>query len=105
MARHEEITAYRIAVAANAAGHDDWRATIVLGTGTEVGAQLRFVDDPGGFQERVVEDGVSVVYLSVDRLVEFHHLVQTERPLWLTINDGRLLVQSGQEPIGEEERR
>jgi len=108
MARHEEVAGYRVAVAGSGAGYDGWRATIVVTTlDPDLGARLRFVDDPPAWadRERVVETGVSEVFLHVDRLAEFHHLVQTERPLFLTIRDGELVVQSAHEPVGEEESR
>lgn len=108
MARHEEIIGYRVAVAATSGGYDGWRATIVVTTlDADLGARLRFVDDPAAWadRERVVEQGVCEVFVHVDRLAEFHQLVQSERPLFLTIRDGEVAVQSGHEPVGEEEAR
>lgn len=105
------ITGYRVAFAAAAQGFDGWRASIAIRTlDPQTTIEVRFVDDVSAFAhlQQVREDGASDVYLDVARFSAFYQVVQSERPLYLTligppVNSAAL--SSGYEPAGEEEAR
>lgn len=105
------ITGYRVAFAAAAQGFDGWRASISIRTQDPLTTiQVRFVDDVEAYADlqQVQEDGGSDVFLHIERFSAFYHVLQSERPLYITLLGppaNTAALHSGYEPAGEEESR
>lgn len=92
---------------------NEWVANIWLRDGNDLVVDLRFVDDPETFSSiaSVSEDGVSQIYASIATFPRFLDILRNEKPLWVQLVAAsgslppRILLRTGQEPIGEQEPR
>jgi hypothetical protein len=108
MARSLEVSSYTASVAQCSRGFNEWRRNIIIRT-TEASTfcDVRFVDNPVGFQsiEAVRENGASQVYLPVDAYSSTLDLLRNEKPLYIVLygSSTRVILQTGSEPPGEAE--
>ena len=103
-----KITSYQVYVSASSEGFNEWRRNIFLHTEEDgVYVSLRFVDGDatGRNHEQVRENGTSLVYLPMDNFDTILHLLQTEKPVFVSLYESAnwALIQTGQEPPGDEE--
>jgi hypothetical protein len=91
---------------------NEWKANIYLKNGNAIIVDLRFVKDPTAclsFQQ-VIQNGISTIYDTIDQLPIYLDILRNEKPLWVTLYErisgtaARLLLCSGSEPIGENEK-
>jgi hypothetical protein len=108
MTRQVLITSYEVSFATCSQGFNEWRKNIIVNTQDPATmCDIRFVDNPSSLPpewEKVDENGISVVYLPSDQFPSLLEVLQTEKPLFLTLYaiGKHVLVQTGAEPPGEE---
>jgi hypothetical protein len=104
-----EVTGYVVYVAATSQGFNEWRSNIIIWTAEQgTYCDLRFVDDPAMWAqfEAVQETGPSQIYLPAPVFGDFLRYLQSEGPLSVSLFGppaGRVVVQTGAEPPGEQE--
>jgi len=109
MARQVLITSYEVFFATCSQGFNEWRKNIIVHTqDSATNCDIRFVDNPSDLPqdwEKVNENGWSVVYLPSGEFTSLLEVLQTEKPLFLTLyaSTKRAIIQTGAEPPGEEE--
>ncbi len=108
MARSIKVKSYLIRIATGSLGFNEWRRNIIVRSDeTKTYCDIRFVDNPASFQsiEKVRENGPSQLYLPLDSFEPTVDLLRNEEPLYIVLyeSSNRAMIQSIQEPPGEEE--
>lgn len=108
MARSIKVKSYLIRIATGSLGFNEWRRNIIVRSDeTRTYCDIRFVDNPASFQniEKVRENGPSQLYLPLDSFEPTVDLLRNEEPLYIVLyeSSNRAIIQSIQEPPGEEE--
>ncbi|MCP4583371.1 MAG: hypothetical protein GY839_17320 [candidate division Zixibacteria bacterium] len=92
---------------------NEWVANILLRKDNAIVVDVRFVENPDLLAQygSINEDAISFVYIGMNRFTDFHHILQTEKPLFVQLvpasgsNPARILLTTGAEPVGEQEPR
>ena len=110
MATVKPINRYQIYVASHPR-FNEWHANIMLKQDNAVVVDVRFVPDPDNFLSfsSINPNGVSQIYVGIERYLWFVDLLRNEKPLTAVLYPPagtappRLLLQTDSEPIGESE--
>jgi len=103
-----EINNYQLFVASHPQ-FNEWQANIMLRKDNTVVVDVRFVADPAKYASlgSVVSNGVSLIYVGVERYLWFIDVLRNEKPLWALLYPAdstmppRMLLQTGVELAGE----
>jgi len=111
MALSNDITSYQVILSSHVHNHE-WLASIILRQNTMAVIDLRFVVDPASLasKSKINATGLSIIYLGIDRYTWFVDILRNELPLTAVLYSPignmptRLLLHTGPEPTGENER-
>ena len=106
----KQINQYEISLASHPK-FNEWQANVLLRTNYKIVVDVRFVTDPDTFVNRgyVSPNGVSLIYVGIERLASFVDVLRNEKPLSVALfpqtgtTPALMQLMTSIEPAGEAE--